>query len=149
MPWGTFHERASNQPKTTVQTRWMRAVGVRSRSHGDTSHFVETHFNHQCTGGAEPEELSIRRAPFKCVEISRVEEFELHAASWVNTATDHVPPLQLNLWGLEKQSCDRDHRAAWMAGVERTGYLVYRTDRRHGLHHVGDRLTPQLWVYAR
>ena len=31
------------------------------------------------TGGAEPEELGIRRAPFKCVEISRVEEFELCA----------------------------------------------------------------------
>jgi hypothetical protein len=53
-------------------------VGVRLRSHRDTSRCVETQGDYQRTGGAEPEELGIRRVPFKCVEISRVEEFELY-----------------------------------------------------------------------
>ena len=90
--------------------RWLWAESVRMRPGGDTPHRVKTQGHHLYAGGAEPEELRIRRAPFKCVEISPVEEFELYAASRVSAATDHVSPLQLSLWSLEKQSCDRDHR---------------------------------------
>jgi hypothetical protein len=32
---------------------------------------------------------------------------------------------------------------------ERTEHLVYRSDRGHGLHLVGDQVVSSLWLYAR
>ena len=33
--------------------------------------------------------------------------------------------------------------------AECTEEMLYRSDRRHGLHHAGDRVTFQRWLYAR
>ena len=65
-----------------------------SRFHGHRPLGIEPQGDDRGTGWAEPEKLSVRRSSLECIEISRMEDFELDTAIRIDTAIDHVSPTR-------------------------------------------------------
>jgi hypothetical protein len=86
-----------------------------SRLHGQRPLGIKPQGDHCGTGRAEPEKFSVPRSSLECIEISRIEDFELNTAIRIDTSIDHASPLQQLYDVAPKQSCDGDHLAASIA----------------------------------